>query len=433
MRFGLYSYIVAVVCTIVGQAAEIPEHALFRELQDSEDTCARICEDTGSIDALFSSEHVQVVKVEAETKRFDGIFGRLMNGFFNLFQRRQSDKPKYEISTDLLLPSLMNFSIKAKSLGALIRSESATHAAASDTPDVIATIFDLSAGNMESVASVIDSIVDEMSPYESMDLQSMICVTSPLLTFIRDNTFTNIVSITEFLLAKSGNEEMESMYDNYLTLKIDLPDTWIKDAYNPNQCHVQGYGTAMIESETPIRDSLQNVGLYVVKVGGSLLLIVVLLLLYPLSFLASILGIIMFIYGYIFVVVIGFKPLLNGSAIERLLLNIAIAGLPIWMAFLIFDEISLFLTTLLTPLMNPPTSQLFTNQNPDAIWRDVRQASEVKARLLDVLKSPMETIMQVFKNRNDYGGMDLDDEDQMECEMAELKCKSDALIDALPF
>ena len=112
------------------------------------------------------------------------------------------------------------------------------------------------------------------------------------------------------------------------------------------------------------------------------------------------------------------------------------------MALFIFGEISFFLITLLTPLLNllepvfgsnPPTSQLVTNQNPDAIWRDVWQASEVKDRLLDVLKSPMETIMQTFKNRNDYGGMDLDDEEQMECEMAALKCKNDALIDALPF
>ena len=115
------------------------------------------------------------------------------------------------------------------------------------------------------------------------------------------------------------------------------------------------------------------------------------------------------------------------------MLYITIVGLPIWMAFFIFDEISFFVTTLLTPLMNPPTSQLFTDQNPDAIWQDVWQASEVKDRLLDVLKSPMETIMQTFKNRNDYGGMDLDDEEQMECEMAALKCKNDALIDALPF
>ena len=81
-----------------------------RTLQDSDDTCAHVCEDTASIEELFPSTNVLVVKVEAvnenENKGFVGIFGRLANRFFNLFRRRQNRESIFQISTDSLVQVL---------------------------------------------------------------------------------------------------------------------------------------------------------------------------------------------------------------------------------------------------------------------------------------------------------------------------------------
>ena len=45
----------------------------------------------------------------------------------------------------------------------------------------------------------------------------------------------------------------------------------------------------------------------------------------------------------------------------------------------------------------------------------------------------MDSIMKLIKSKDAFLGRNKDDEEQMVCEMAALKCKNDALIDALPF
>lgn len=56
-----------------------------------------------------------------------------------------------------------------------------------------------------------------------MDLATVSCSVGQLMKHIRDETFTNIVSIAEFVHAKSGNEIMEEMYDKYMTARLTTP------------------------------------------------------------------------------------------------------------------------------------------------------------------------------------------------------------------
>ena len=108
---------------------------------------------------------------------FDGEskFGRLMSRLFNLFRFCRSNMPICEIYTNLFFPALSNYSRKAKSLAALMHSESETYAATSNAPDVITIIFKLSVEIMESVASILDPIVETMRQSETIDLATVSC------------------------------------------------------------------------------------------------------------------------------------------------------------------------------------------------------------------------------------------------------------------
>jgi hypothetical protein len=495
MKFSVVPFAITILFVLLAGRWTVASETSDPSLQD--DTCAHVCEDTASIEELFPSTKVLVVKVEAvnqnQKKGFVGIFGRLVNRFFNLFRRHQENKPRFEISTDLFLPSLTSASIKAKSLATLIRSESETYAATSDTPDVIATLFDLSAENMESVAAVVDPIVDEMRQHETMDLQSVVSMINPLLSHIRDTALPNIVSILTFILTKSGNEEMEAMYDNYDTSKVDKSsDTWLKETSDSEQCVAQGYSnylskTSISESQTPIQTTLESLGCYVFRVVGSFLLIVGLIILFPLSFIVSILTSIILIFLFISSKIFDTAPIIPpvddncylACGLEGaiyVLLYIALVASPILVPIGIFVAILNLFYTILSPLLKlfqpptPPTPaptpfSVYTPFNPisppyffpnvapsnfpntasptsapnataiklPSTGRDVQQANKVTHRLLDVLNSPMDTIMKLFKSKRGFPGRDEDDEEETVCEMTELKCKNEALIEALPF
>ena len=62
-----------------------------------------------------------------------------------------------------------------------------------------------------------------------------------------------------------------------------------------------------------------------------------------------------------------------------------------------------------------------------------QQANEVKRHLLDVLDSPLDTIIQVFGNKNRLSDTTDEEEEEIDCEMSTLKCKTESLNDILPF
>ena len=144
-------------------------HVVSRLLQDDE-TCSISACDSDTISNLRASmttesadgQTIQTEEVVDENgkgvlDRITGffsdnssIFGRLINGIFRLFNRRQEDDPKYPVPTATIVPLLSNYSTKFKSLAALIRKESVNDAALSKTPDAIRMMYNISATNMES-------------------------------------------------------------------------------------------------------------------------------------------------------------------------------------------------------------------------------------------------------------------------------------------
>ena len=74
------------------------------------------------------------------------------------------------------------------------------------------------------------------------------------------------------------------------------------------------------------------------------------------------------------------------------------------------------------------------NHNPTTSLQDAQQqASDIVYRLSVVLASPIDTTVTVFQNENSFLNTNEGEDEEMDCEMAELKCKNDALIDVLPF
>ena len=255
-------------------ANEVLDHGgLYRSLQDtttpdSDDTCAYVCD---NIDE--PSIQVQVVEVEAENvslfgsimNRFNDFFdngsrfGQFMNGLLNLFRPLQSNKPKYKVSTDVFVSALTEYSTKAKNLAASMRSESASYAAASTTPDAVITIFELSAENMDSVAAVIGPMLEELGQHETIDLTTVSCYTRQLLTHLRDKTLLNVVSIAKVLYTKTGNDDLEEMYDTYITARTSASKSATQASardFGINQCPNQGDSNTL--SDTYSCDGVGN-------------------------------------------------------------------------------------------------------------------------------------------------------------------------------
>ena len=403
MRCNILLYAIFAVRGKWTLANEIPDDAnlLNRILQDTEldgdeDTFAHVCDDTDE----SLSDKVQVTRVEAENvsffgsiiNRFNGSFdgttrfGRLMNGVFAFFQRRQSTRPRYKISTDLFIPALSKYSATAKSLITLIKSESESYAAVSDTPEVVRALFDFSAENMESVTSIIDSILDDLSQHDTMDLATVSCLMGRLSRHLLDDSFSKVVSMAEFVYTKSGNDDMEEMFNNYIATRIATSDSVTEDNAQEDsafdQCPNQGYSNTF--SESSIMESQNYVqarnigggdyfaGSYLASVGLSLVAIVGLIILFPLSFIVSLATLVFAIFSIIISVIFK-KPLFPEDpnctefcGLENIGYIIAVFGLiasPILVPIAIVISIVVFFGVLISPIFltdqptDPPNEQ----------------------------------------------------------------------------
>ena len=205
-----------------------------------------------------------------------------MNGIFHR-NHQSNNNPRYEISTNVILPALTNYIMRAKSLAALIRNESANYAAVSNTPD----LFELSAENMGSLAFIIDPILDDLRQHETIYLVTVSCSIHRWQTHIRDETLPNIISIAE---TKSGHEEMDVVYDNNVSSAstTPLPDGLMKAVSRredsvSNLCRIQqdknSNSTSLqseiaVESSTSAQSRLGNVDGFIRAAAQGLFLIV---------------------------------------------------------------------------------------------------------------------------------------------------------------
>jgi hypothetical protein len=456
-----------VACTMTLQkwsvVAEMPAHTILdRSLYDTlppdnDDTCENVCDD---IDQLSSNNDVQVIQVESENDGFfDSIIhrigrffddgskvGRWRNGFLNLFRRNRSNKPRYEINTNVIVPVLSNYSMKAKSLAALIRNESSTYAAISETPDIVKLMFDLSAENIESVASVIDPIVDDMRQQEMIDLSAVSCSLKHILTHIRDETFPNIVSIAEFIYNKSENDDMEEMYVDYVAARTSPTESLAQaNSFDSksNQCRNQGNTlstSVVMESGISVQARMGSLGTFLAMAALPLVAIVGLIILFPISFIVSFVTLVFSIFAII-IALITKQPLIpqdddldcefGSCSLDALLYVVAVLGLiasPILIPIAIIASIVYFFVALLSPLLrilNPSTIPP-SNQSPTNLNNDVLQ------KLSMVLDASMEHMVDSLKYM--YRNEETEDiERTLDCKLTTLSCNNDALTAALPF
>ena len=173
---------------------------------------------SSAVSDLVASLDFQVEEQDDEEETggvFGGLLSRLMNGFFNIFKRRQDDGPKYTIRTESIIPLLDESSARFKSLSELIMQESETDAALSTTPDAVKMLYTAAADNMLLVTTVLDPIVDNMRLHPTIDLRSMSCDFTRVLTVIQDVT-VNIQLMGKLLYRKSNNAQTKFTIAQYI-------------------------------------------------------------------------------------------------------------------------------------------------------------------------------------------------------------------------
>jgi hypothetical protein len=413
---------------------------------------------------------------------------------FNLFRPLQRrNKPKYQISTDLLLPSFVKFSQKAKSLAALIRKELDAYTAVSNTPNIMTTILELSAENMESVALMIDPIVEDMNKNETIDLATVSCSIGQLLTHINRETFPNIVTISEFIYTNSGDDGMVQMYDDYktMTTKTTPSDSLIqaisRDVASSQCLQLDINGNPWSETTTMKMESVSansqarsdDIVVYLSTVGKTLLFIVVLIVFYPISFIVSIVTIVFTIFFSIILIIFEIYDCGKLCDLDSFILVLGTIALPVTIPFLLVVSIIALFVALLSPILPspvepPPTfapgrppftlppiykrppmytpSPVFVTTEPTPVTPpffvpvspppvNTAQQNNFNKRTGDliyalsiILKSPMERMVHTM-NGSTYTNKETtkDAELQIDCELESMMCQSNALMDALPF
>ena len=461
MKYSFFPFFIISVVAIAGKwslASKIDDHVIQKQIADrtlqtalstGDNTCSSVCD---NVDDL--SLTVQVVEVENEDESlFSSIFtrmndsidsgsrlGRLINGLFNLFRFRPSYKPRYEISTNLLLSALSNYSAKAKSLAALIRSESVSYANASDTPNVVASMFEWSAENMESVVTVIDPIVEKLRQSETIDLPTVSCSIGGLLTHLRDETLPHVVSIAEFIYTKSGNYDMEGMYGNYRNAQTTIPleSSSATDVNVKHQCFE--YATSGITSKTSelegsisSRIQILDDNSYLGMLGQSLLVVVGLIIFFPLSFIVSIATVLFLVFLIAFVTIFKIpveEPPDNDDDCSEFACSYG-ADIP-WLQLFIYGGL------IASPILVPIGIIIFSIQFFQVLLSPILSSNQVSKQTRDVmqhlkllLESPMENMVDnlkrlYYRDEADEVEMDLD------CDVKTIMCQNDALMASLP-
>ena len=462
MKYSFFPFFIISVVAIAGKwslASKIDDHVIQKQIADrtlqtalstGDNTCSSVCD---NVDDL--SLTVQVVEVENEDESlFSTIFtrmndsidsgsrlGRLINGLFNLFRFRPSYKPRYEISTDLLLSALSNYSAKAKSLAALIRSESVSYANASDTPNVVASMFEWSAENMESVVTVIDPIVEKLRQSETIDLATVSCSIGGLLTHLRDETLTHVVSIAEFIYTKSGNSDMEEMYGNYRNAQTTIPleSSSATDVNVNHQCFELATSgttskTSELEGSISTHTRIFEDASFLSMDRQPLLEIVGLIILFPLSFIVSIASIIFGPFVIVILVIIEGLTVPNDPPSNVDCSENPVCGIYDDFPWRLFILLLLVASPILIPIGIVASSIEFLQmlsgpiQSSDQVSEQTR---DVMQHLKLLLESPMENMVDnlkrlYYRDEADEVEMDLD------CDVKTIMCQNDALMASLP-
>ena len=358
MRIGFTPNAVILLCVFVGRCwhvnaaldHSVPEQPRDdRILQESEvgSACSNSCNNNVVSDLVASV--VIDVDIQEEEEQDDeeeaggflgGLLGRLTNGFFKIFKRRQDDGPKYPVRTESIIPLLEESSSKFKSLSELIKQESVTEAALSTTPDAIQKLYTAAADNMMLVATVLDPIVENMRSQSTMDIRSISCDVTRVLTVIRDVTVPNIQLMGKLLYTKSNDAQTKFTIAQYIdTSKITTTTssnpssalTTSSSRSDDNTCSQFDTSSATSTTSRLFLEDLDNVIDVLItflfddsiQVGpiGNVVSIILLILLFPISIVISIVVSILAILVVLFYALLGFP---GGNDDDGLLLALII-------------------------------------------------------------------------------------------------------------
>jgi hypothetical protein len=377
-----------------------------------------------------------------------GTFGRLMNGIFNIITRRRRRGTKYMIPTSKIVPLLSNYSAKFNALAAMIRDESESAAAQSTTPDLIRLMYNISAKNMESVATLLDPILDVIRQQDSMDIRDVSCSMMQIVTVMRDVTFPTIEQMAQVLYTKSKNQVMVVAIDKYATSKtVVASNSFPVPSNNAESTCLDGASTTTAVAQMDGRrtildfffDSNMDVGpvVHLVRIIGLIVLI-------PVSIVISILGVIVFILYLLFSILLPGIPDLGNDGLYSfyvVILFVAAIGAPYFTIMFLLRNIRELFKDLLDPFLpDPPAVTSYPTPAPVAAPNsapstrlNVPQVSDIKYRLSMVLESPLDMMSDLFQDGSTIASINQGEEDAMDCEISALMCNNDALLDTLPF
>ena len=425
-----------------------------------DDTCYNACNSNDMTAFRGALESDVNVVVEDEgiggiLDRFTGyfhrtksVFGRLMNGLLKFFNRLDEDEPKYLIPMDTILPMLSNYSTKLTMLAKTIRQKSEKDSSLSKSPVAIQMMYNVSAENMEAITTVLDPILDDMRKQPTIDASTLACHMMQILTVLRDVTLPNIQMMAQLVYTQPSRTELQDMMDSYTTSTMMTSTT--STCFNvPNE---KASSNRLIVSALTSLFQVVFDFLYCTDFGFSsivgILSVALLIILSPLILVVGIIAVIFFAIGYtLFFIAI----ILNGgccweqnSKTARLYATI---GAPLLIAMTLFKDIRVFVDDTLQSYMQALPTKFSTtsaatpvNGIPDdeAVPTVVQQTNDVMHHLLNVLKSPIETITFAFQTENQFTNMILrdqstsNDNDAMDCELVLLKCQNEALLNVLP-
>ena len=455
MRFSVPPHVIIILfvisagrCFLIAATPDhsVPEQQEDRILQDTPlendvDPCSSSCDSSATSD-IAASLDIQVEEQDGEEEDSDGIFGgllgRLMNGFFKMFKRHQEDGPKYTVRTESIAPLLEESSTKFKSLADLIMQESVTDAALSTTPDTIKKLYTAATENIMLVATVIDPIVDNMRLHPTMDIRSIGCDLTRVLTLLRDVTVPNIKLMGKLLHTKSNDAATKFTIDQFIDTSTSTPITTSFAALTTLSCSQFDESSTTTTTSRLFLGEIDSIGDLInflfndsVQVGpiGNIVAVILILLLFPISIVVSIVVTALSIFIALFIAILLLLTQLDGDDDGGLIIYpiILILGATL---FAIGSPILLIIEILenIREFFSPFVLSSITSERSA-----VQQANEVKRRILVALDSPIETIVTELGSNNNLLDTTDEEEGKMDCEMSELKCNTEALNEILPF
>ena len=452
---------------------------LKSRLLASDDTCMNACED--DVVSSFQASGSLVEETEDEdasrgifgrlTGLFDGnqnIFSRLMHGLFRLFNRSQEDDPKYLIPTDTILPLISNYSTKVKSLAAMMRQEGVKDAALSKTPDAILMMYNISAENIESVATVLDPILVDLQQHETLDVRTISCNMMQILTLLRDVTVPNIELMAQLIYTKSNNGEMKDRFNQYTKSTGSAASSTTSTSTSSSEdgtCLIDASSTTLTSKST-VRDRFFDLLDFLfdpcIEIGPvtHVLSNILLLVVFPISILVSFVSTTILIFYLLadFLRSILGLPDNSNDGYEGIILDYVFTVTilaPLIVAVSILRNVRGFVEDLFDPFLpNPPTENFVAefpspipidpqiNVPTDApilrrntIRRDISQISDVNYHISILLDAPIEAIIAATQSERGFsnGADDDDTHTDIHCDISSLICNNNALLNTLPF